>query len=140
MSFGIDDAIAAGLRIVDKIIPDPAAKAAAAMEAIKLKQAGEFKDIDADLSAMQMQADINKVEASSSSLFVAGWRPFAGWVGGASLAYVSILEPLMRFYAQVFSHYTGPFPVIDTTITVQVLLGMLGLAGMRSIEKLKGAA
>jgi len=81
------------------------------------------------------QIDVNKAEAVSSSVFVSGWRPFIGWTCGAGLAYVSIVEPLARFIAVVIFAYTGTFPVISTEITLQVLLGMLGLAGMRSFDK-----
>jgi hypothetical protein len=76
-------------------------------------------------------------EAKSANWFVAGWRPFIGWTCGCGLAYVSIIEPLARFAAQVWFHYTGAFPVIDTTITMQVLLGMLGLAAARTVEKVR---
>ena len=58
------------------------------------------------------------------------------WV---ALAYAAILEPMLRFVASLCG-YEGAFPVIDTTITMQVLMGMLGLGGMRSFEKAKGVA
>ena len=86
------------------------------------------------------QIEVNKAEAASLSLFVAGWRPAIGWICGAGLAYAAILEPLARFMAQVGFGYSGAFPSIDTTLTMQVLLGMLGLGAMRSVEKVKGAA
>ena len=66
-------------------------------------------------------------------------RPFIGWICGVSLCYVAILEPVARFVAQVWFAYTGAFPTIDTQLTMQVLLGMLGLGAMRSAEKIKGA-
>lgn len=58
----------------------------------------------------------------------------------AALAYASIVEPVARFVAQVLFSYTGLFPLIDTTITVQMLAGLLGLSGMRSYDKVKGVA
>ena len=85
------------------------------------------------------QLEINAAEAKHRSIFVAGWRPFIGWTCGVALAYVAIFEPIMRFIA-LRSNYSGPFPVIDTTLTMQVLLGMLGLAGIRGYEKSKGVA
>jgi len=81
------------------------------------------------------QIEVNKQEATSLSLFVAGGRPFILWICGIAFAYATILEPLARFVAQVAFGYSGQFPVIDTTITMQVLLGLLGLSGMRSWEK-----
>ena len=89
------------------------------------------------LDLAQIQA--NAVEATSANWFVAGWRPFVGWTCGVGLAYVAIVEPVARFVA-LMSGYAGIFPLIDTSLTMQVLLGMLGLAGMRSYEKGKGTA
>jgi len=86
------------------------------------------------------QIAVNTEEAKSSSLFVSGWRPFVGWVCGASLAYVSILDPMVRFVAKVIFGYGGTFPVIDTTITMQVLFGMLGIGAMRSFDKKQGTS
>jgi hypothetical protein len=58
---------------------------------------------------------------------------------GFALLYAAILDPMARFVATVILKYVGPFPVIDTTITMQVLFGLLGLGGMRMYEKVKGA-
>ena len=88
MSFGIDDAIAAGLKVLDKFVPDPEAKAKAESE---LRSALQQWD--------KNQTDVNAVEAASSSLFVAGWRPFIGWCCGAALAYQYVLTPLMMWLA-----------------------------------------
>jgi hypothetical protein len=85
------------------------------------------------------QIAVNAEEAKSTNWFVAGWRPFIGWVCGVGLLYVAIAEPVARFLAQVMFGYTGAFPVIDTSVTMQVLLGMLGLGVMRTAEKLKAA-
>ena len=85
------------------------------------------------------QIDVNKEEAKSSSLFVAGWRPWIGWICGNALLYVAIIEPIARFIATMYG-YTGTFPTIDTSLTMQVLLGMLGLAGLRSYDKKQGTA
>jgi len=100
----------------------------------------EKAEIAAATQSVLGQLDINKEEAKSSSVFVAGWRPYIGWVCGTTLLYVGLIDPLGRFIAQVAYHYSGPFPAIDTTITLQVLLGMLGLGGMRTAEKFKGVA
>ena len=121
-----------GNTLINKLFPDPAQAAQAQLELLKLQQNGE-------LATMVAQTDINKVEAASSSLFVAGWRPFVGWVGGFGLAYAAIIEPFMRFVATM-SGYTGSFPAIDTTITMQILFGLLGLGAMRSYDKVKGVA
>lgn len=85
------------------------------------------------------QIATNTEEAKSTNWWVAGWRPYVGWIGGTSLAYVAIVEPIARFIAQVGFHYAGPFPSIDTTVTMQVLTGILGIGVMRTAEKVKGA-
>lgn len=83
------------------------------------------------------QLEINKTEAASSNIFVAGWRPFTGWVGGVGLAYSAILEPFSSWIAKVVFGYTGTFPVINNELLLYVLGGMLGLGAMRSYDKVK---
>jgi hypothetical protein len=107
----------------------------ATMEQELLRQEGEITK--AALATQAAQIEVNKVEAASSSLFVSGWRPHVGWVCGFALSYVAIIEPIARFTAKVCMDYTGEFPVIDTTITMQVLLGLLGLGSLRTFEKVK---
>jgi hypothetical protein len=121
-----------GNTLINKLFPDPAQAAQAQLALLKMQQDGE-------LAAISGQMEINKIEAASSSVFVAGWRPFAGWVCGIGLAYVSILEPILRLTATL-TGYTGDFPAIDTTLTMQVLLGMLGMGGLRTLDKIKGVA
>lgn len=86
------------------------------------------------------QIAVNTEEARSASLFVSGWRPAVGWICAAALGYVAIVEPVARFFAQVMAGYHGAFPVIDTTITMQVLFGMLGIGAMRSYDKKQGTS
>jgi len=137
---GIGSVLDFGGKILDKIFPDPAQKAAAQLELYKAQQAGEFKEMDQAFALMQSQIEVNKVEAANPNTFVSGGRPFVLWVCGIALAYVSIVEPIARFIANVVYGYTGAFPVIDTTITLQVLLGLLGLSGLRSFDKKNGVA
>ena len=126
-------ALEIGGKVLDRVFPDPTERAKAQLELLKLEQSG-------DLAVMTAQTDINKVEAGSTHLFVSGWRPFVGWVCGISLFYAAILEPFARFVATVIFKYVGEFPIIDTALTLQILLGLLGLAGMRSWEKKEGVA
>jgi hypothetical protein len=98
----------------------------------------ELRKVEAALQ--QGQIDVNKEEAKSASLFVAGWRPAVGWIGAFGLGYAAILEPIGRFVAQVVFGYSGAFPAVDTTITMQVLFGILGLGADRTAEKFKGVA
>ena len=119
-----------GNTLINKLFPDPAEAAKAQLALLKMQQDGELANIVA-------QTEINKIEAASGFIFVAGWRPFCGWVGGAGLAYAAIVEPLLRLLATLYG-YTGSFPAIDTTITMQILFGLLGLGAMRSFDKVKG--
>lgn len=127
-----------GKTAIDKIWPDPARRAEELRKLEELRQTGDLARLQAEVSLMLGQIDINKQEAAHTSVFVAGWRPFVGWVGGCGLAYAAILDPLMRFVAKVGFNYMGNFPEIDTTITMQVLFGLLGLGAYRSFEKSKG--
>lgn len=133
--FDIPEAISAGSNLISTIVNKFAPDA-------NLEEQGK---LTAALTEMQNQyaiilnqIEVNKVEAASPSFFVAGWRPFIGWTCGAGLAYVSLIEPVSRFIAVVIFAYTGTFPVISTEITLQILMGMLGLGAQRSYEKAKG--
>ena len=126
-----------GKSAIDKIWPDPIKRAEEVRKLEEMKQRGDLAELNAQVKLLTGQLEINKVEAASNNVFVSGWRPFVGWVCGLGLAYASIIEPLMRFIAKL-NDYTGTFPVIDTSITMQVLLGMLGLGVMRTREKEKG--
>ncbi len=117
-------------KLFDKVLPDTEAANAAKAKLLELQLSGE-------LSQITGQLDINREEAKSTNWFVAGWRPFIGWICGVGLGYVAIVEPMARFAAQVWFSYNGAFPAIDTTLTMQVLLGMLGLGAMRTTEKIK---
>lgn len=125
-------------KILDKVIPDPVKAMEAKTELLKLQQSGELAALASETDLLKGQLAVNQAEAGSASLFVSGWRPAVGWVCAFSLLYVAILEPMARFAAMVWIKYAGPFPVIDTTVTFQLLFGMLGIAGMRSFEKVKG--
>jgi hypothetical protein len=128
-----------GKSLIDRFFPDPEKKAAAQLELLKMQQSGDLAQLAADTDLAKLQIGTNIEEAKSGNWFIAGWRPFVGWVCGFSLFYVAMGEPVARFIAQVWFGYTGAFPAIDTNITMQVLLGMLGLGAMRSVEKVKGA-
>ena len=100
-------------------------------------------DLDAykaETERMGGQVEINKIEAANSSLFVSGGRPFVVWVCAFALAYASVIEPMARFVAKVGFGYDGDFPDINTDLTMQVLVGVLGLGAYRSFEKVKGVA
>jgi hypothetical protein len=140
MSFDpLSAAFQLGGKLLDRFFPDPAKRAEAQVELLRLQQTGELAHLASETDLAKGQIAINVEEAKHSSFWVAGWRPCVGWVGAAGLAYAAILEPLARFVATL-AGYTGAFPVLDTTITMQLLFGLLGLGGFRTYEKSKGVA
>jgi len=124
-----------GESVIEKIWPDETKRAEEVRKLKELEQNGDLAKLEAHVKLLTGQLEINKIEANHKSIFIAGWRPFCGWVGGFGLAYISIVEPIARFVAQVGFNYQGDFPEINTDITLQVLLGMLGLGVMRSADK-----
>lgn len=128
-----------GDKIIDRLWPDPAQAAAAKLELIKMQQSGELAMMAADVDIAKGQMAINAAEASNGSLFIGGWRPFIGWTCGAAFAYKFVLAPAAAF---ALTAYGNPIvlPVLDFTEMSTVLLGMLGLGGMRTVEKIKGVS
>jgi hypothetical protein len=123
--------------LLDKIIPDPEARDKAKIELLKAEREAELEGLRLALSADQMQAEINKVEAASTSVFVSGWRPFIGWICGIAFAYHFIVQPFMLFMYSL-NGQTITLPVFNMEALNTVLMGMLGLGVMRSVEKIKG--
>jgi hypothetical protein len=99
-----------------------------------LREAIKGKEIDPDkmMELVKVQSEINKMEAQHRSIFVAGWRPFIGWICGIALAYNFIIRDLI---AWVSPDVMPPAIQMDQLITI--LLGMLGLGGLRTFEKIK---
>jgi hypothetical protein len=134
----ISGLFSAAQSLIERFFPDPEKKAAAQLELLKMQQNGDLAQLAAETDLAKLQIQVNLEEAKSTNWFVAGWRPGIGWVCGAALAYAALIEPLARFAAKVWFGYSGEFPVISTDLTLQILMGLLGLGAMRSIEKIKG--
>jgi len=125
--------------LLDKIIPDPSAAADAKLKALEMAQRGELATLDADMRLMLAQAEINKAEASTD-LFRGGWRPACGWVCAAGLAYTFLLRPILPWLASLAGAEVQPMPDIDTDTLMVLLTGMLGLGGLRTVERIRGKA
>ena len=112
----------------------------------KERLAAEIELRKLDMAADLAQMDVNKAEAASSSVFVAGWRPAIGWVGAAAMAYQFLAYPLLVWLWALLQAKgwvppgLTPPPMLDTDALWVVLSGMLGIAGMRSVEKVRGVA
>ena len=86
------------------------------------------------------QLEINKAEAASGSVFKGGWRPFIGWVCGVAFAYHFVLQPLIVFGVTAAGVDIPALPEFDMGSLMTVMMGMLGLGGLRSYEKKQGLA
>jgi hypothetical protein len=119
--------------LLDKVIEDKDQKNALAHEIATMaeRQAHE--------AAMQ-QILVNREEAKHKSIFVSGWRPSVGWVCSLALAWHFVLQPLTVFFAAMAGFELPPLPQFDMDSLMTVLLGMLGLGGMRTLEKTKNVA
>mgnify|MGYP003647321342 FL=1 len=137
--FGIGDAVTAGLKIIDKFIPDPKAKADAIFKLKNLEQEGNLAELNAYVTQLSGQIEINKIEAASSNLFKSGWRPFIGWVCGSAFAYKFIVQPFLLFLVALgqINIDISILPVLEWQELSAVLMGMLGLGSMRSFDRVK---
>lgn len=118
--------------IIDKIIPDKDAAQTAKDELTKQVMSQEFQ--------LQLgQIEINKAEAQHQSIFVAGWRPFIGWVCGVALAYHFLGYHLIAWALALAGKSTAAMPVLKTDYLFELVLAMLGMGGLRTYEKVKGA-
>jgi hypothetical protein len=129
------------LSIINKLIPDKTAAAAAQAQLQILATQGALNEELTQLTAVTTaQSDVNKVEAASTSLFVAGWRPYVGWICGTALGMDCIVRPLVNWTAALSGHPVD-FPSLNDPILKSTLAGMLGLGyGLRTFEKSQGIA
>lgn len=93
----------------------------------------------ADWQVVLAQLAVNTEEAKSESVFVSGWRPFVGWVCGSAFAWTFVCQPMLAFAISAYSGVLPALPVLDTGTMMSVLLGMLGLGGLRTFEKFNDA-
>ena len=98
-----------------------------------IREAIKGKELDPE-KLIELQTKINAVEAQHRTLFVAGWRPFIGWVCGVALAYNFVVRDLFIWITKT----TEAPPALQMDHLMTVLLGMLGLGGLRTYEKIKG--
>lgn len=127
---------------IDKIWPDKSEALKAKMALEQAIQDGRIAEMQAQFDNAKAQLEVNAKEATNASIFVSGWRPFIGWVCGAGFAYAFVLQPLLVFILVASGHTFPPdqLPEIDFATMSPILLGMLGLGGMRSFEKTRNVA
>jgi hypothetical protein len=115
-------------KALDRLFPDPEKANEAKLKLFELQQEGQLAELDADLKLALGQIEVNKAEAQHPNVFIAGWRPFVGWVSGVSVAWNFIAYPTVTWFGV-------DAPALDTSQLMVLLLGMLGLGGMRSLDK-----
>lgn len=124
--------------LLERVLPDPKARAEAQMRLLELEQKGEFKQLDAQLARDLGQIEVNKAEAASGNAFASSWRPLCGYVCVLGLAYQFVAQPLLAWLSGI---QTWPVPpTLDLGDLLTMLGGMLGLGSLRTAEKLKGVA
>ena len=117
-----------GGKLIDRLWPDPTKAAEAKLELIKLQQSGE-------LAIIAGQLKINEIEAANPSIFVSGWRPAVGWVCTIGLAMQFLVAPIVTWGALIIG-YPITLPPLDLGFLATMLGGILGLGGMRTVEKI----
>ena len=108
-------------------------------ERARAKESLERELVEAANSAMLAQTEINAVEAQHKSIFVAGWRPFIGWVCGVGIAWSMVVQPVAQWAMLAWGAGTE-LPTIDTSYLMELVTGMLGMSGLRTFEKMRGVA
>jgi hypothetical protein len=128
----IEILLSLGSTLIERLFPDPAQAADAKLKLLMMQQSGE-------LAAMTAQTDINKVEAANSSTFVSGWRPGLGWVCVLACGWNWIGMPVVKALV-VVAGYHFAFEQANISEMLPILMGMLGLGGLRTIEKINNVA
>ena len=116
------------VQIIDELFDTPAEKANAKLKLLSI-----------EMAPFLAQLEVNKEEAKHTSLFVAGWRPFIGWVCGAIFVWSFMLAPLLQWITQIYGVEIPEIPALGIAELMPVLLGLLGLGGMRTFEKYTGS-
>lgn len=120
------------MSILDRLIPDPEARQKAAKEIMDLATKSDIA-----------QLEVNKAEAGTGSLFIGGWRPFIGWVGGFAIAWQFVFKPMILAFGYLLSpeFVTAVLnaPALDQNMW-ELITAMLGIGALRSYEKIKGVS
>ena len=128
-----------GQSLIERFFPDPEKKAAAQLELLKMQQNGELQALANETELAKAQLLVNQAEAGSGSIFVGGWRPAIGWICASGLFYEFLLSNLLPWTLQVTTgRVIPPMPELPMETLTTLVFGMLGLGGLRTIEKIKG--
>lgn len=115
--------------ILEKVIPDPAQREAAVQELVRAQNEPLLK-----------QMEVNAVEATHANTFVSGWRPAVGWIGAVSLFYMSFGRDLVVGILTTLGLDASGFTIPNTDVAIFILSALLGIGGLRTVEKIKGVS
>jgi len=119
-------------KVVDRLVPDNA-------KSKEIKDEVEKQLALASIQGQFAQIEVNKVEAANPNLFVSGGRPFIIWVCGSALAFQFVLAPIGLWVGQIVGHPLPVAPTLDDHLW-ELIVGMLGMSGWRSFDKMNGVA
>lgn len=129
--------IEAGIKVIERLFPDPNEAAKAKLALFELQQKGELANLTAEVEIATAQSKINEVEASGD-IFRGGWRPAVGWICALGLSYQFIARPTMNFILALAGHGDITMGALELETLMTLLFGMLGLGWYRTQEKMSG--
>ena len=139
----ISGLFSAAQSLIGRFFPDPEKQAEAQRALLQMQQNGELALLASETDLAKLQIQVNVEEAKHANIFVSGWRPCCGWVCAAAFAYSYVLLPTLQFFVFTFGTATmveqlALAPALELSEMMPVLLGMLGLSGLRTTERIKG--
>jgi uncharacterized membrane protein len=136
---GIEGVLKGAKDVIGAFKADPTIVAQNAQKLAELELAIQKAEQDYELQLSLAQTEINKIEAQSTDKFVSRWRPSIGWICAAGLAYATIIGPLLSWLGANAFDWKQP-PILNVEVLTTTLFAMLGIAGMRSFEKVRGVS
>ena len=136
---GIKGVLGSVSEIIARFKADPNIAATASAEIAKAEAALRQAELDYELKLSLAQTKINEIEAGSSDKFVSRWRPAIGWICAIGLLYATFLAPVLDWLGHNIVGWKEP-PTLNVEVLTTTLFAMLGIAGMRSFDKLKGTS
>ena len=133
MTWDLPQMVTTVSQLVNKFVPDRDAQ-------IKIQAELQRQLIQIEADSAKAQAEINNTEAANSNLFVSGWRPCVGWVCATAFAWQFVGQPGFSFFYTLITKQPAPVVALDHDALNTVLVGLLGLGGFRSWEKVKGVS